>query len=136
MKYSRQRQMILEAVKSHLCHPTADTVYQLLYPENPSLSLGTVYRNLNCLAADGQIAKLKMPAGGDRFDGTIAPHYHMVCEVCGGVQDCPIEVMSGFEEVVRQQTGFTIHSHGIVISGECVACTKEHPSKNDGDNQS
>ena len=49
MRYSHQRELILEAVKSVKTHPTADMVYDGLRAENPNLSLGTVYRNLNLL---------------------------------------------------------------------------------------
>lgn len=122
MKYSKQRELILEAVRSHPIHPTADTVYGILRAEYPNLSLGTVYRNLNCLAAEGKIAKLTMPMGGDRFDGTTAPHYHMLCETCGGVTDCPIDVMSGFEDVIYRETGFAVRGHEMIMTGECAAC--------------
>ena len=47
MRYSHQRELVLEAVKSVKTHPTADMVYDSLREENPHLSLGTVYRNLS-----------------------------------------------------------------------------------------
>ena len=46
MKYSRQRELILNEVIDSKGHPTADEVYDGLKKTNPSLSLGTVYRNL------------------------------------------------------------------------------------------
>ena len=50
MKYSRQRELILEAVREDDVHPTADFIYQRLKKDHPNLSLGTVYRNLNLLS--------------------------------------------------------------------------------------
>ncbi|MDR1914333.1 MAG: transcriptional repressor, partial [Clostridiales bacterium] len=44
MKYSRQREIIQQAVKASRVHPTAAEVYDILRPHNPNLSLGTVYR--------------------------------------------------------------------------------------------
>lgn len=49
MKYSRQRELILNNVIESKGHPTADEVYDNLKKANPSLSLGTVYRNLTQL---------------------------------------------------------------------------------------
>ena len=56
-------------MKKSSAHPTAEDVYASLKQENPRLSLGTVYRNLSQLAERGEINRLKMPNGGDRFDG-------------------------------------------------------------------
>ena len=42
MKYSRQRELILNNVIESKGHPTADEVYDNLKKANPSLSLGTV----------------------------------------------------------------------------------------------
>ena len=46
MKYSRQRELILETVMENPVHPTADTVYAMVREQEPNISLGTVYRNL------------------------------------------------------------------------------------------
>ena len=49
MKYSRQRELILETVQRSDDHPTADTIYTRVRAQDPKVSLGTVYRNLNLL---------------------------------------------------------------------------------------
>ena len=52
---SKQRQKILEILKSTEMHPTATWIYDQLKKEYPSLSLGNVYRNLNILVEQGSI---------------------------------------------------------------------------------
>ena len=47
MKYSKQREHILKTLRENVIHPTADEIYALARKEMPSLSLATVYRNLN-----------------------------------------------------------------------------------------
>ena len=47
MKYSRQRESILNSLNEKLDHPTAEMVYNCVKKEQPNISLGTVYRNLN-----------------------------------------------------------------------------------------
>ena len=54
-RYSRQRELIYEALRQTEQHPTAEMIYQWLKPANPSLSLGTVYRNLALLSDLGEI---------------------------------------------------------------------------------
>ena len=45
-KYSRQRELIYKTVIENKVNPTAEFVYNYLKKDNPQLSLGTVYRNL------------------------------------------------------------------------------------------
>ncbi len=71
MNYSKQRELILKTVIENPIHPTADTVYEQVRRENPKISLGTVYRNLNFLSEMGILRKISMPVGSDRFDGRL-----------------------------------------------------------------
>lgn len=87
MKYSRQRNVILDIVRSSDAHPTADTVYDLARQELPGIGIATVYRNLNMLAENGDISRINTGDGKDRFDGCTGEHYHMICSRCGDVID-------------------------------------------------
>ena len=62
MRYSKQRELILNQVQTRSDHPTANAIYAALREVCPGLSLGTVYRNLNCLVDTGSIRR--------RFRGT------------------------------------------------------------------
>lgn len=77
-RYSRQRELIYAALKGTDQHPTAEMIYQWLKPENPNLSLGTVYRNLNLLADEGAIARMAFPV--ERYDAETRPHPHFCCQ--------------------------------------------------------
>ncbi len=81
-RYSQQREMILTCLRGTTAHPTADMIYQALKPENPKLSLGTVYRNLNQLADDGYI--MRLPFHVERYDANTQPHlHHCACwQIC------------------------------------------------------
>lgn len=59
MRYSKHRQQIYRFVCESREHPTAQMVYDALRREEPRLSLGTVYRNLNQLADAGQLKKFR-----------------------------------------------------------------------------
>lgn len=62
MKQSRntsQRQLVRDLLEGNFSHPTADEIYELARKANPSISRGTVYRNLNLLADSGEISSVK-----------------------------------------------------------------------------
>ena len=46
MRYSKQRELVLQKVEQLCDHPTAEEIFDLAARECPGLSLGTVYRNL------------------------------------------------------------------------------------------
>ena len=125
IKNSKQRTMILETVVSNPVHPTADMVYTQLKADNPSLSLGTVYRNLNLLCEMGQLRKIAVPNGSDRFDGRLDKHYHIICDCCSRVLDIELNE-SSFDKHVEDTTGYKITSLDVVVKGICPQCQENN----------
>ena len=64
---TRQRALVLDAVRARDDHPTADDIYLDVRQQDEKISRGTVYRNLNLLEEAGIISSVKTP-GGNRFD--------------------------------------------------------------------
>ena len=122
-RYSRQRELIYQALCSTKEHPTADMVYQRLKPENPSLSLGTVYRNLNLLADEGIIARMPFPV--ERYDADTTPHPHFQCLRCGVVSDLDLPYDAALDEQVSA-LGHEVDHHSVLFTGICVNCTTKH----------
>ena len=122
MKYSRQRELILNTVCSFPVHPTADSVYEAVRQQEPKISLGTVYRNLNQLAECGMVMKLTMPTGGDRFDGRLDDHLHIICSSCGAVCDVELKDLTDVDKEVEKQTGYQVTNRTMVFSGVCADC--------------
>lgn len=129
MKYSKQRELIFQAVREYPYHPSADEVYSRLKLTYPSLSLGTVYRNLNQLSEQGLIAKIKVPNGSDRFDGETKQHYHMVCSECGRLFDVRLTALEGLDQILEQEYGFTVTGHHLLIDGICKQCKEKEGSQ-------
>lgn len=121
MRYSKQRELVLRLVQEHRIHATADAIYQMARQEDPTISLGTVYRNLNFLTEQGLIKKITMPDGGDRYDGGMDEHHHCVCASCGRVADVFFSV-KGLSQAVEEQTGMRCEDYQLTIRGLCEKC--------------
>ena len=119
---SQQRERILEILKETKSHPTADWIYMRLKEEIPELSLGTVYRNLKVLMEQGLIQKLPFGSTFDRFEAKIAPHYHLVCEKCGVVEDFEMPQYSEINLQAEKMSAFKISRHRIDFFGLCEKC--------------
>ena len=57
---TRQRQMVLDAVRSRRDHPTAEQIFQSVRSVDAHVSRGTVYRNLNLLCENQEIFRVVM----------------------------------------------------------------------------
>ncbi len=124
-KHSKQRDRILELLNETDVHPTADWLYQKLKDEFPSLSMGTVYRNLTILQDQNLVQKLPFGSTHDRYEAKKIPHYHLVCEKCGRVQDFEMPQYAEINEQAQQASGFDITSHRIDFFGICEKCQQE-----------
>lgn len=121
-KYSRQRELIKEFLLTRKDHPTADMVYMNVRRKNPNISLGTVYRNLTCLAEDGEINRLNMGDGVDHFDADTTPHYHFVCTSCGCVIDLEMDSIESITETAAANFKGHIAGHKTYFYGICDSC--------------
>ena len=121
MKYSWQRQIILETIQEHKEHLSAQQIYGYARERCPHISLGTVYRNLNLLADLGQIRRVPIPGQPDHFDSTLEQHAHFRCTQCGAVFDLP--VASDFDPcTAADPCGCRLTGYELVFSGVCAEC--------------
>ncbi len=121
-RHTIQAALVLEAVNKLQSHATADEVYQEIVREHPHISRGTVYRNLNRLAQAGEIRKIELSGGADRFDHLCHDHCHVRCEKCGRVFDVDMEFVFGLEKSIRDPHGFQFTGYDIIFRGICPAC--------------
>lgn len=122
IKRSRQRDAILKELKSRRDHPTAEDLYLSLKKDIPNLSLGTVYRNLSLLEKEGEILKIS-DDGADRYDGTVASHFHFSCLRCGKISDVflPQNTLPLTDDAINSIHG-TVEKYSLTIFGICSEC--------------
>lgn len=118
---TRQRALVLEAVRSLHNHPTSADVYDAVREKHPSISRATVYRNLNVLTEQGEVLHIPVAGGADRYDFRCDCHYHAICRECGVVYD--VEMPSeDLLSSVRDTHGFLIEGFDIIFNGLCPDC--------------
>ena len=130
LKYSRQRESIKHYLMTTKMHPTADEVYMHVKREFPNISLGTVYRNLALLSERGDIIKLSYDGGADRYDASVKPHYHFICQECGEVTD--IEIESFDQEIIDRVNKIfpgEIRESVTYFRGTCEKCLRKNLDK-------
>ena len=124
-----QRSLVLDAVNKLHNHATADEIYDAVIIEHPNISKATVYRNLNTLSEMGEIRKLEIPGGADRYDHCTHNHCHIKCDKCGRLFDVDMDYISGLENNIRDTCGFDFTGYDIIFRGTCPDCKKHSAPK-------
>lgn len=121
-----QKEYVLDAVNELKRHVSADDVYVYLEKKYPSISRGTVYRNLNILSEEGKIQKIKTSDGADIFDFTLSKHYHVKCIVCKKVSDVDMKVLPDMISMINDKQGFDFLQCNIFFEGICPECKNKN----------
>jgi Fur family peroxide stress response transcriptional regulator len=119
---SKLRERMYELISANKDHPSAQWVYDTLRIEFPSVSLGTVYRNLRILTEENRIECRKFNDGSEHYDATTQAHYHFICEQCGSISDFPLPFQAQLIELAKSNSAHEIHSHTIQYFGICSKC--------------
>ena len=124
IKHSKQRDALVEILRSTTCHPTADWLYDKLREQFPKISLATVYRNLKQLEEAGEIISIKGGTDSEHYDGATHCHYHFICEECGSVKDMEVQPVTDLVDKCNEETNFEISGYSLLFYGKCENCKK------------
>lgn len=116
-----QKMKIMEYLMSTKSHPTAEAVYAEVSKDIPTISLSTVYRNLNTMAEDGEI--LKFEVGNEaHFDADISFHHHVYCKVCKAVFDLHDKEIASYITENANIPNFKVECTNLIFVGKCCDC--------------
>ena len=124
LKVTPQRLSVLRILDRHT-HPTIDELYDEILKESPSVSLATVYKNLNTLKDEGLVVEVNIVNQKARYDIYECPHIHVVCESCGSVEDVSYDdaELGKYQEALEKKIGNIIERLNIVASVKsCKHC--------------
>ena len=106
-------------------HVTANEVYEFVKESCPTIGKGTVYRNLDILVEEGDLRKVEVPDGPNRFDLTLKNHYHVRCVNCGEISDVDMDEILGLLEKIHDTYGTDFLEYDILFKGICPKCQKK-----------
>jgi Fur family ferric uptake transcriptional regulator len=133
LRMSRQRRVILEALRETKRHPTAEDLHIEVRRRLPGIGLATVYRNLEVLSQHGLVRRIEPASETMRFDGDTRDHYHVRCTHCGKIEDLPIAWKPQLQQEAQMSSQYDLYDHSLVFSGVCPACKGQGASEADRD---
>jgi Fur family ferric uptake transcriptional regulator len=117
-----QRQLVLEAVIS-LGHATPDEIAEEVRRTASGVNLSTVYRTLELLEELGLVTHTHLGHGAPTYHAADdADHLHLVCRVCGAIEEMPPDVLDQAVQHIADNRGFAVDVGHFAIFGTCAAC--------------
>ena len=116
---TKQRKLIHQIICLSPMHLSAEEIYLEAKKQCPSIAVGTVYRNLNLMAEEGQITKIETAGQPVRFDKNVIPHENFFCTDCGRLFDLDLK---GIKEFISEQTGMDVEGYTLSVRCRCAEC--------------
>ena len=128
LSVTRQRLAIFEALAGSRAHPSAEQLHSLVKRKNPSLSLATIYKNLEALRAIGAVSDVNPLHAEGRYEASLPgtgageSHHHLVCTRCHAVFDLPLAALPTPRLRAEDVHGFEVREVRVQVEGLCTDC--------------
>jgi Fur family peroxide stress response transcriptional regulator len=119
---THQRELIYSLLAASGLHPSPEAIYARLRRRIPTLSLGTVYRNIKVFIDAGLIREVSPLHERLRLDANLEPHHHLVCARCKKVEDLPEDGLEPVRFRGGLPNGFQPERTVVEVIGLCAAC--------------
>lgn len=118
-----QRMMVLDIIKQHHGHLTAEEIHHHSQSQQPYLNIATVYRTLQWLQAQGLVHTLHLENDRTYYEyHNSSAHHHLVCTRCHTVAEITAAGLQTLIEHLQHQHGFVAHIEHLAVPGICRAC--------------
>jgi Fur family peroxide stress response transcriptional regulator len=123
LKSTPQRLSILKILHRKE-HPTIEELYEEIKEEFPSVSLATVYKNINTLRESDTIIEINTQSGKTRYDIYVKPHAHIICKKCGSVRDVEfLESVYEYREEIERKWHYNVQRIDVTaMIDNCPMC--------------
>jgi len=122
LKATIQRLSILEIIRG-AGHSTVDDIYAIVRKKHASISLATVYKNIEILLEKRVLAEVPLAGRKSKYEIKKIDHIHLICQVCGSVEDETMEAMPQTQlEHIAKKGDFALSKSQINLYGICRNC--------------
>ena len=120
LKATPQRLAITDVLYTN-GHITIESLYEVMIKKFNSISLATIYKNVNLMLENAFIQEVKLPNAKSVYELTKEAHSHLACEECGSIEDVTLSIDDIFLQMA-QISDFKVNSSNLVLTGCCKKC--------------
>lgn len=117
LKATPQRVAILKTIEES-GHASVDEIYNILKISFPSMSLATIYKNVNFLRNESVLDEINIRDSKPKYEVVKHSHGHFVCKKCKKVIDFKVEsVCNPIHEEIEK-----VDESDVFLYGICKDC--------------
>ena len=120
MKVTPQRLGILTLMHDY-GHISVEDLYEKIKKQFSSISLATLYKNVNAMISVSLLKEVKIPNMKSKYEIVKTPHAHLLCESCGALEDFQIN-MDEVSHLLESKSDFKVNQTDLIFSGICHNC--------------
>ena len=120
LKVTPQRVGILSLMHT-MGHIDIEELFLQIKKEFSSISLATLYKNVNAMLEKHLITEIKVPNFKAKYEIVKEPHIHLLCKECNEFIDLDVNIGSVVSEA-SQKSHYKLEDSCIVLSGICEKC--------------
>jgi len=102
-------------------HISVRDIFERIKENFPSLSLATVYKNINAMIENNFIKELKIVGLDNKYELVKERHSHLICEKCGDIEDVFADI-SSLNDTISGKNGFRVSEISVQFFGTCKKC--------------
>ena len=102
-------------------HISLENLYDLMVKKFNSISLATIYKNINLMLENSFIQEVKIPHTKSVYELVKEEHSHVICSKCNTIMDINLDT----SKILNQATSlsnYDLIESAIVFNGICPKC--------------
>ena len=123
LKATPQRLAIIQLMHQ-AGHISIEELYQSIREKFSSISLATLYKNVNTMLDVSLIREVKIAGQKTKYEIEKESHAHVVCKSCGELKDIAVDPLSLLKNSMAVSQ-YKLNEVSIVVSGICPECQRK-----------
>jgi len=120
LKVTPQRLEIVDILYKY-GHINIDDLYKALRSKFPSLSLATIYKNINTMCDKLFLLEVKIPYQKNVYELSKKEHSHVVCSKCNTIMDIDLDTLNILNQA-KKLSHYNLDESSIIFNGVCPSC--------------
>jgi len=127
LKFTPEREAILETVFSLHRHFDVEELYDILRVNSKNISRATIYRTIPLLIESHLIQETMHCTGNTKYEHVYGHehHDHIICIKCGSIIEFCDDRIENLQEEICKKFKFKAVEHRLGIKGYCIECQKK-----------
>ena len=120
LKSTPQRLEIIDLLLKN-GHCSIDSLYHSLKIKFPSISLSTIYKNINTMRDKCFLSEVKISGQKNAYELIKDEHSHVVCIKCHQILDIQVNVSELLNQA-KEASHYKLNESSVVFHGICSKC--------------